>query len=377
MTGGTYDVAVIGAGIAGASAAAEIAADARVILLEAEARPGYHSTGRSAAVYLPSYGPASIRAITRASGAFFDSPPAGFATHPLLSPRDVVFIARTDQAEALEQMHAELAAEAPIRRLSAREVHERVPLLREGYCAGGLLDATGSDIDVAALHEGFLRSFRARGGTLAMNARVDSLARGRVGWEIEAGGQRITAPIVVNAAGAWAGEVAAQAGAERVGLVPKRRTALIVAAPEGFDPSGLPLTVDIDERFYLKPDAGRLLLSPANEDAQAPADAQPDELDVAVCVDRIQRAFSLDIRRIENKWAGLRSFVADKSPVLGFSAKAEGFFWLAGQGGYGVQSSPGMARLAAALVLGRSVPADIVDQGLNPDEISPVRPGLG
>lgn len=372
----TYDVVVIGAGIAGASVAAELAAHGPVALLEAEDRPGYHSTGRSAAVYLPSYGPASIRAITRASAGFFEAPPEGFAAHRLLTPRDVVFIARDEQRDAMQALHDELSVEAPIRVLGRDEVQTRVPLLRSGYAAAGLLDASGSDIDVAALHDGFLRLFRARGGTLVTRARVEALERTGQAWDVRIAGRGLRSAVVVNAAGAWAGETGRLAGAELIPIVPKRRTAVIVAAPAGFDPSPLPLTVDIDEQFYLKPDAGRLLLSPANEDPQAPADAQPDELDVALCVDRIERAFELEIRRIENKWAGLRSFVPDKSPVVGYSESAEGFFWLAGQGGYGVQSSPAMARLAAALILGRAIPADILDHGLRPEEISPSRPGL-
>ncbi|MEZ5651871.1 MAG: FAD-dependent oxidoreductase, partial [Burkholderiaceae bacterium] len=314
-----------------------------------------------------------IRAITRASEAFFLGPPQGFADHPLLSQRDVVFIARDDQRESLDAMHRELAAEAPVRIMNAMEVQNRVPLLREAYAVAGLLDASGSDIDVAALHAGFLRVFKGRGGRLLTNARVRALTRRGGGWTIDIGDRQLQARVVVNAAGAWAEHVGELAGAETIGLVPKRRTAVIVAAPAGADIARLPLTVDIDEQFYLKPDAGRLLLSPANEDPQAPADAQPDEWDVAICIDRIQRAFDLDIRRVENKWAGLRSFVADKAPVVGFSDRVEGFFWLAGQGGYGVQSSPGMSRLATALLLGEPIPADIAAQGLRAEDVAPAR----
>ncbi|MEZ5660521.1 MAG: FAD-binding oxidoreductase [Burkholderiaceae bacterium] len=368
------DVIVIGAGIAGASAAAELAASFTVLLLEAEEQPGYHSTGRSAAVYLPTYGPAPIRSLTRASGGFLGAPPAGFTEVPLLCAREVLFIAREDQLAHLDDHFAEHAAErAPIARIDGDEVMRRLPLLRSGYAAAGLSDTSGSDIDVAALHQGYLRLMRQRGGRLLTRARVDSLEHAAGRWLAHTEAGLFSAPVVVNAAGAWAEQVGQMAGAEVIGLVPKRRTALIVAAPDGMRTDTLPMAVDIDESFYMKPDAGRLLISPANEDPQAPADAQADEMDIAICIDRVQRAFDLDIRRIENKWAGLRCFVADKSPVIGFSERVPGFFWLAGQGGYGVQSSPAVARLVASLIGGRPMPDDIREQGLDPASISPGR----
>ena len=258
-------------------------------------------------------------------------------------------------------------------RIGERELRAINPLVREGYATAGMLDENGQDIDVAALHQGYLRRLRAAGGAIMTRSEVTGLSRDRDGWSVITRNGAVVAALVVNAAGAWADRLGEMAGAGQIGLVPKRRTALTVAAPDGFDASPLPLTIDIDEGFYLKPDAGRLLLSPADETPSRPCDAQPDEMDVAVCIDRIETAFDLSVRRIESKWAGLRSFVPDKSPVAGFSTRAPGFFWLAGQGGYGIQTAPALSRFAAAAILGRPVPPDIADAGLDPSDLSPAR----
>lgn len=368
------DIIVIGAGIAGASVAACLAADCRVILLEMEEQPGYHTTGRSAAVFAPSYGPDAVRALTRASGAFFRAPPEGFAPVPLLTPRHILMVARGDQLTALEAMLQTVSDSPDVARLEASGLRAHQPLLRGGYAAAGMLDRGGQDIDVAALHQGYLRLFRARGGDLRTNAAVAAMHRAGGTWTVQTTkADRLTAPVVVNAAGAWADEVGQMAEAERIGLVPKRRTAMVVAEPAGFTRRDAPITIDIEEEFYLKPDAGRLLLSPADETPTVPGDAQPEEIDVAICADRIMTAFDIDIRRIENKWAGLRSFVSDKEPVIGYSDTCEGFFWMAGQGGYGIQTAPAAAEVAAALVQNRPVPGQITDAGFDLARVSPRR----
>ena len=364
VASGNWDIAVIGAGIAGASIAAELAPIARVLLIERETQPGYHTTGRSAALFSQTYGPPAIRALSRASAPFFHAPPDGFAAGPLLSPRGVLMIARDDQRASLEAMLAEVSADDTGRYVEGDELRDMLPLLRQGYAAAAVFEPGASHIDVHVLHHGYLRRFRADGGTVLTDHELRSLTRNGSGWLIETGKGTFGAAMVVDAAGAWADEVGAMAGARPVGLVPKRRTALIVTAPPGLDPALWPMAVDIDEQFYLKPDAGRLLISPADETPSAPCDAQPDEFDIAVCIDRIETAFELKVERVENKWAGLRSFVADGVPVVGFDPDIAGFFWLAGQGGYGIQSAPALARLAAARVLGRPIPADIADQGL-------------
>jgi len=371
------DFIIIGAGIAGSSVAAELAADGRhVLLVEAEQQPGYHTTGRSAAIFAPTYGPAPIRALTRASEAFFANPPAGFSDHPLLSRRDILMIARSDQIAALDALIDEVGENANISHLETHEVYARQPLLRPGYAEAGMLDAGGHDIDVDALLQGYLRRFRAEGGQLVAGAGASDLRRDAGLWRVTVGGREYAAPVVINAAGAWADEVGALASAGQIGLVPKRRTAVIIAAPEDVETEHLPLTVDVDEKFYLKPESGRLLISPADETPAPPSDVQPEELDIAICVDKIERAFDLSVRRVENSWAGLRSFVGDKVPVVGFSARAEGFFWLAGQGGYGIQTAPAMARLATALAQGKQPPADIIDEGLELAALSPARLGV-
>ncbi|MEW5422702.1 NAD(P)/FAD-dependent oxidoreductase [Amorphus sp. 3PC139-8] len=368
-----FDIVIIGAGIAGASVAAELADGRSVLLVEREAQPGYHTTGRSAALFTETYGPPAIRALSRASAPFFVAPPSGFCANPLLSPRGVLMVARADQVPALEALVSEVAPHGGVRMLDGAEVRRLAPLLRPGYAVAGMAEPGGRDIDVHGLHQGYLKRFRAAGGEILTGADVQSLVRAGDGWRIEAGKTMVTADVVVNAAGAWADEIARLAGAAPIGLVPKRRTAMVVAAPEGVDPDKWPMVVDIDEQFYMKPDAGRLLISPADETPSLPCDAQPDEYDVALCVDRIERAFDLSVRRIENKWAGLRSFVADKTPVAGYDPAVPGFFWLAGQGGYGIQSAPALARAAAALVLGRALPFDIAGEGVAESDLSPQR----
>lgn len=340
-----FDVVVIGAGIAGASVAAELASDLRVALLEQEGQPGYHTTGRSAALFSESYGPVQIRALSRASAAFFDAPPAGFAPGPLLTPRGALMIGRADQVEALDALLDAVAGRTPMERLDAAQTAAMQPLNREDYVAGSVYEPGARDIDVNALHQGYLKQFRHRGGRVETGCEVLALEASTSGWKIETRKGRFTAARIVNAAGAWADAIGAMAGARPIGLVPKRRTAMIVPAPEGFSGHSLPMVVDIGEQFYLKPESGALLVSPADETPSQPCDAQPDELDIAICINRIEGAFKVSIARIVNKWAGLRSFVADMTPVVGFDKEVQRFFWLAGQGGYGIQTAPAIARL--------------------------------
>ncbi len=370
------DVIVIGAGIAGASAAAELAARGSVVVLERESQPGYHTTGRSAALFSQVYGPPLIRALTRASAPFHAALPEGFASGPLLRRRPVAMIGREDQLAMVQSEFEAVRSRGDVGVVTGSEVRETMPLLREGYVGAALMEYDAADIDVHGLHHGYLRQMKARGGTLVTRADVRGLSRIGDLWQVETSAGVFTAPVVVNAAGAWADELAAMAGVAPVGLVPKRRTALTVDAPGGHADDAWPMVVDIDEQFYLKPDAGRLLLSPADETPSPPCDAQPEELDIAICIDRVEQAFDLQVRRVVNSWAGLRSFVADGVPVIGFADDAPGFFWLAGQGGYGIQSAPAVARVAAALVMGDPLPGDIADQGVEIAQLSPQRAGL-
>jgi D-arginine dehydrogenase len=369
-----YDFVVVGAGIAGASIAYELARRGRVCLIEAESRPGIHATGRSAALFAPSYGGREIRAVTPASPGFFDRPPEGFCEHPLLAPRGVLYIARADQCDRLQRMVDTIRASGgKVAAIDVEEGRAKVPLLREGYVAAAAVDADAMDIDVHGLHQGFLRGARAAGARLMTGIAATRIKRHDGVWSVELEEETISAPTLVNAAGAWADEFAAACGARRIGLEALRRTVLLVDAPAGVDVRRWPAVIDTDEQFYFKPDAGQLLISPADELAQAPGDAQPDELDVAMGVDRVQAALDIDVRRVSHSWAGLRTFSPDRVPVVGFDAEVPGLFWCAGQGGYGIQTAPAMARAAAALALRDPLPADILAQGLSAGDVSPLR----
>ncbi|WP_428310743.1 NAD(P)/FAD-dependent oxidoreductase [Hydrocarboniphaga sp.] len=360
-----FDVIVVGAGIAGVGAAAQLGSRQRVLVLEQESQPGYHTTGRSAAVFAESYGGATVRLLSRASRAFFTQPPAGFAADALLTPRGFLFVARDDQRAELEALASQGDMLGTGIRLSAAQACEHMPLLRRDYVADALLDHGASDIDVHALHQGYAAMLRRNGGRILCDARVTAIERHHGGWRVYSAAGMFEAPLLVNAAGAWADELAALAGVARIGLQPLRRTAALVDVPRHDGMDRWPLTLDIDEDFYFKPDAGRLLISPGDETPSEPCDAVADEMDLAIAVDRIERATTLDIRRMHSRWAGLRSFVADRSPVAGFAPDAPGFFWLAGQGGYGIQTAPALSRYAAAQLLGRGTPQEMADMGLS------------
>ncbi len=367
------DILVIGAGIAGASIAYELAATRSVILLERESQPGYHTTGRSAAMYAPAYGNAVVRALTRASRAFYDAPPPGFCDVPLLIARGMLFIGTAQRAEEARRMLAEPQLARILQPLTPDEVRAWIPILRPDACVHALLDPTSKDIDANALHMGYLRAFKARGGQTITNAPVAALERDAGGWSVHIGARVLRAPIVVNAGGAWVDEIAQLAGLAPLGMQPLRRTALIVDAPDGVSVARWPAVIEIAETFYFKPDAGRLLLCPADETPSPPCDAQPEEIDVALAVDHFERATSASVKRVLRKWAGLRTFAPDRSPVAGFDPRASGFFWMAGQGGYGLQMGPALARAAAALLLEQPLPADIADEGVEPAALSPRR----
>ncbi len=368
-----FDFIVIGAGIAGASAGYFLAAEGRVLVLEMEDQPGYHSTGRSAALFTEAYGSDTIRALARGGRAFFENPPAGFADNPLLTPRGALFVGRAEQAAALATQAEQAAALVDgIRQLDAAEAQKLVPVLRPEYAAGAVLEPGARDVDVHALHQGFLRGLSKLGGEVVNRAEVTELGHDGQ-WTVTARTGSYGAGIVINAAGAWCDHVGALAGARPISLVPKRRTAILFDAPAGAMVDDWPFCVDIDESFYFRPDAGRLIGSPADETPVEPCDVQPEDIDVAIAVDRLESATTLTIGRIERRWAGLRSFVADKTPVVGFDAEVAGFFWLAGQGGYGIKTSPALGRLTAALALDREVPQDLQDLGVRAEQLAPAR----
>ncbi|MFO1272409.1 MAG: FAD-dependent oxidoreductase [Rubrivivax sp.] len=370
-----YDVAVVGAGIAGASLAWRLAARCRVLLLERESQPGLHSTGRSAAMFMESYGPPQVRALTRAGRDFYTAPPAGFTDVPVLAPRGVLYVAAPGQQDLLDETWAALAGSGSrIERVSAADALARVPVLRPERVLAAIAEPDAMDVDVHALHQGFLRGLKRQGGVLRCDAEVESARRVGATWTLTlAGGERVQAATLVDAAGAWADDLAQHCGVPPVGLVPHRRSAFVFKPPEGLDAGAWPTVCGIDEGWYFKPDAGRLLGSPANADPVPPHDVVPEELDIALGIHRIEEATTLSIRRPERTWAGLRSFVPDGELVIGFDPAAEGFFWLAGQGGYGIQSAAGASALAASLLLGEALPAELASQGVDPAAVSPGR----
>jgi len=348
------DIIVIGAGIAGATAAAHLAPRHRVVLLEAEESAGYHTTGRSAAIWIRHYGSPDARILTAASRGFFDAPPPGFGG--LIHARDVVHLAPPEKLAALEAM----LAEAPeMRRLDLATLRARVPALRPDYAVAAAMEPDCFDMDVHALHQGFLRQVTQHGGRLALRQRAARIWRAGGRWHADAlGGTVFAAPLLVNAAGAWGDEVAALAGLPRIGLQPKRRTACIID-PGAFDCTDWPMLGDVGHSWYVRPEARRkLMVSPADETDSAPLDAQPDELDVAIGIDRMQQALDIPVTRIEHKWAGLRTFTPDRGLAIGAGVEP-GFFWMVGQGGYGIQTAPAAGRLLAALIEGRVPEADV------------------
>jgi D-arginine dehydrogenase len=368
------DILIVGAGIAGASAGYFLAPKRSVVVLERESQPGYHSTGRSAALFTEYYGNAVIRALTVASRAFLEAPPPGFADHAPMTPRGTMFIARDDQRETLARQLAEARALVPsIHDVDMKRAAELYPALAVGHITAAFYEPDSKDMDVHAIHQGYLRGLKAAGGRVACDAELLALDRRAGQWHARTKAGDFRAPIVIAAAGAWCDEIGRLAGAAPIGLVPKRRTALTFDPPAGADVRNWASITDADEDFYVKPDAGALLGSPADETPVPPQDAQPEELDIALCIERIQAATTHVIRRPRRTWAGLRSFVADRTPVCGFAAGAEGFFWLAGQGGYGIMTSPAMGRAAAALATGADLPADLAGFGLTAAQLGPAR----
>ncbi|MDX1581415.1 MAG: FAD-dependent oxidoreductase, partial [Alphaproteobacteria bacterium] len=360
-------------GIAGASAGYFLSPHGDVTLLEREDIPGYHTTGRSAAFYAPSYGGPALRPLTIESGPFLHTPPEGFSDVPLLHERGALYIARDDQRGALQNFYDELARLTPeVEMLDGAEATKRCPVLREDYVASAMFEPACHDIDVNAVHQGYLRGLRKRGGQVVTGAEVLSLTRKGGAWVVETSAGTYEAEIVINAAGAW-GDVTGQlAGLAPVGLTPLRRTVITVPAPQP-DISHWPLVLDVEEAFYFKPESGSILASPADETPMEPCDVQPEELDIAILIDRLQNATEIEVPRIERRWAGLRTFAPDRTPVVGFDPDAPGFFWFVGQGGYGIQTSPSMGRLAESLIIHERFPDFLGGYDISRETYAPQR----
>ena len=369
-----FDFIVIGGGAAGASVTCELSRRGRVALLEQESAPGYHSTGRSAAVIAENYGPRVWQVLTTASRPFFEDPPDGFTEHALLHPRGALFLAAAAEEPALRESAAELARRGvPHALMPAVEALSLCPVLRVEPYTIALYEPGCADIDSNALLQGYLRLARRNGTEIRMGAEVAAIRRRHGLWQIECGGAVLEAPILVNGAGAWADRIAALAGLHPRGIVPYRRTAIVFDPPAGCDIASWPMTFDAAETWYFKPEGGRIMVSPVDKTPSEPCDCQPEELDIALAAERIEQATTLKVRRIEHRWAGLRSFAPDEAPVIGPDPAEPSFVWYAGQGGNGVMAAPAAAQLAAALALGEGVPDALARLGISAALTTPGR----
>lgn len=362
------DILVIGGGIAGLSAAAALSKHARVAVLEGEGQVGYHSSGRSATMVHYALGDRLVRALTLASRPFFDHPPAGFTEVPLGRRVPVLVHSRDDELPALEELYSEISPFAELERLDAAGVHDICPLLRED-ARHGIADFDAIRLDPHALLQGNLAQLRSRGGELHTNARIARIERESGAWTATSEkGERFSAPILINAAGSWADEVARTAGIRPLGLEPKRRTIITFDAPSGTELDRLPFAKTVSDQLYFAAESGRLFASPMDEVPSEPVDVQPDEYEIALAAHRVEERTTVQVRHIHSKWAGLRTFTKDRHPAAGFAPDGEGFFWLAGQGGFGLQTSPAMAAVVESLVAGAPWPvADVLREALLPD----------
>ena len=377
----TYDAIVIGGGMAGVSIAYELQGDRRVALLERESQLAFHTTGRSAATFLETYGGTQIRALTTGSRAFFENPTAPVEHSPLTS-LGLVWIATEPNIARIHQMYDEMSPLVrEVRVLTPSEACELNPILNEGYLALALFEPGAMEIDVHLLHQGFVRGFADRGGVVRTDAWITGAVRSEdfdvdhVWTLTDATGNKYRAPLVINAAGSWVDVVAATFGARSVGIAPLRRSIFMVPSPRGSDTAALPMAADVENTFYVKPDGEQYLCSPAEEVLQSPSDPRPDELRIAQAMEAIDAATHIAPRHVRSSWAGLRNFAPDRVPVIGFDPRLQGFFWFAGQGGYGIQTAPASARLGAALVRGEGAPTDLLDRGLDTRALSPARFG--
>lgn len=367
------DVLIVGAGIAGASLAAALAPWRRVMLVEAEDAPGYHATGRSAAFWHESYGGTGVQPLTRASLEMLDSPPLAFSDRGFLLPRGALTLGQRSEAAAVDAFATEFAARGvDVVRMSGAAVAARIPGLRPEWSEAAY-EAACRDIDVGGLHAAYLRAARRAGAVLVTRAPLRRARRVGDGWDVELGDDRVRAALIVNAAGAWADEVAAACGIAPVGIQPYRRTVMQVRLGVPV-PADLPLVIHVGGEFYFKGQSeGRVWLTPHDETPTAPHDAAPEELDVALAIDRMQSVVDWPVVAVERKWAGLRSFAPDRLPVFGVDRHESAFIWCAGQGGFGIQTSPAIAALLAA-ELGAPPPADVIAH-IDPAPFAPSRFG--
>jgi D-arginine dehydrogenase len=369
-----FDVAVIGGGIAGASFAYRVAGQRSLILLERENQVGYHSTGRSAAEFSSQFQTPWVVTLADSSYDFLINPPAGFTDIDLLIPRGSLTIAQREQAHLIESAFSHIQPTSPESRiLHPDDALAMVPFLKADYVAAAFYDPLNWDMEVDSLLQGYLRLARRAGAQVQLGSPVTSIHRQGDVYHLRTPAGEVRCRKIVNAAGAWADDFAALAGLDRLGIVPYRRTAITVDGPEGLDLSTLPIVNEVEEAFYFKPESGRIMVSPADATPSEACDAQPEELDVAYAAHFLSESTTLPIKQITHKWAGLRSFAPDKRQVVGFSPQDENFFWLAGQGGSGILTSPALSAWAAGVFLEGAPPAELCKAGLQAEFFSPAR----
>jgi len=369
----SLDVIIVGAGMAGASLAYFLSPTHKVAIIERERHAGYHATGRSAALFSEVYGTPLIRRLSEASRAFLRSPPAGFSEAPILSRRGALFISSAQERVDMAHFIEGLASSSRAGELHVEDAISRVPVLRRGYLDQAILEPDAADIDVDLLLQSFLKQARANNVQFLFDLAISEIAFGADCWTVRGGGEILRAPVLVNAAGAWADELAMLAGVPQVGLTPRLRNAATIDGPPGASLNSWPMVFDVAERFYFKPDAGKLLVSPADATPTSPCDAYSDDLQIATAIDRIQQAADIEVRRVNHSWAGLRTFAPDQAPVVGFDPAAPGFFWLAAQGGYGIQTAPALGALAASLITQTTLPEAFAVVEQHGPTVSPAR----
>jgi D-arginine dehydrogenase len=374
---GVADFLVIGGGVAGLSAAARLALHGKVVVLEAEEALGYHSSGRSVTFSHYGIGDGAVRGLTSYSRAFFQQPPEGFSEQPIARRASALFVATDEMLPTLHDLQEQMERFTDTTSFVAEEeIRALCPVLKigQGAIVSGVVETDGLRLDADALLQGFARAVRASGGEILMGQRIAAIRRSGQDWEVETeAGDRFTGAVLVNAAGAWADRIAQLAGVAPLGLTPKRRTIIVVDPPAEHDVRGWPFVKTAADLFYMLPEAGQLLASAVDEVECEACDAQPDEYDLALAAHRLEEYTTLSVRRIAHRWAGLRTFTADRVPTAGFAPDAPGFFWLAGQGGYGLQTAPAMADIAEALITGRAWPTGLAALGVTPEQIRPKR----
>jgi len=363
-----YDYIIIGAGISGAAAGYELALHGKVAIVEAESTAGYHSTGRSAALFTPNYGPELVRRICRLGLPFMSRPPQEFTRQALLAPRGMLTVFPDGAEDAMRELLA--TGGAGFTGITARQTLDKVPFLLADHVGGAVYEAAVQDMDVNALYQGFLSGFKQRGGTLLTSSRIEAISKLSSGWEFFASNTVYHARVIINAAGAWADEIATMANVPLIGLQPKRRTAILIDPPDGVNLSAIPAMDFHGVTNYIKPETSQLMVSPGDETLVIPQDIQPDDMDIAELVDWLERKTAIPVSRPKHRWAGLRNFVADGLPVVGFDESTEDFFWLAAQGGYGIMMAGPLARASASLLTINQLPQDFIDAGINKKDLS-------